>query len=175
MVLSVFFPSLMGVGIIASGAILLSDLVLKLLPNRGRRRSHRVAIGAYGVVAAAAAAAGQEVHRSQLLDRVPRRRAGYTLFAALSVSTAAAFASACIAAYRDELGLFHRSPWMIGIAIGSGVVLGALALLLGTLAALGARLPPPLAHLVATTSVGRLQIPKGSLPTIEHIRGGTVP
>ena len=82
MVLAVFFPSLMGVGIIASGAVLLSDLVLRLLPNRGMRRSRRVALGAYGVVAAAAAAAGRTVRRSELLDRVPRRRTVYGMLAA---------------------------------------------------------------------------------------------
>jgi hypothetical protein len=171
MVVAVFFPSLMGVGIIASGLIMLSDLVLRLLPNRGRRRSHRVALGAYGVVAAIAAAAGQPVQRSELLDRVPRRR---TTYAALAVAAAAAgtvIALSCTAAYRDASGLFHGSPWMLGIAIGVGAVLGAVAVLTVALAALGSRLPPPLARVVAGSGLGRLQIPVGAVPTVSRQRG----
>ncbi|RPI24765.1 MAG: hypothetical protein EHM57_02355 [Actinobacteria bacterium] len=175
MVLAVFFPSLMGVGIIASGAVLVSDALRRLFPNRGRRRRHRVAVGAYGVVALAAAAAGQDVQRSGLLDRVPRRRAAYALLAVSAAGTATLIAAACAAAYADPLGLFYRSPWMIGIGTGFGAALGVLALLLAVLSALGRRLPAPMARLVATTSLGRLQIPPEAVPTIERTRRGSEP
>ena len=39
----VFFPALMSAGILVSGVILLSDVVRRLMPNRGQRRRYRVA------------------------------------------------------------------------------------------------------------------------------------
>ncbi len=54
MIVAVFVPSLIGVGILVSGAILLSDLLRRYLPQGGLRRRHRVAMGAYHVVSEAA-------------------------------------------------------------------------------------------------------------------------
>ena len=52
--MAVFFPALMGIGILASGTLLLADLVRRLMPNRGHRRRYRIAVGTYGVIAATA-------------------------------------------------------------------------------------------------------------------------
>lgn len=168
MTVAVFFPSLMGVGIIASGMVLLSDLVMRALPNRGRRRSHRVALGAYGVVAAAAAAAGKPILRSHLLDRVPRRRAAYALGAVLAMAAGVAVAGACLAAHRDPIGVFHGSPWMTGIAVAAVAIAGLVTIPVTALAVLGDHLPRPLALLVTQTFLGRLQIPVEIVPTNER-------
>ena len=68
MILGVFVPSLMGAGILVSGAILLVDVLRRYLPQSGLHRRHRVAIGAFNVVAGAAAWAGREVAAGELLD-----------------------------------------------------------------------------------------------------------
>ena len=50
MTIGVFFPSLMGVGIIISGTLLVSDWLRKLFPKGSVRRKHNVVVGTYGAV-----------------------------------------------------------------------------------------------------------------------------
>jgi hypothetical protein len=63
------------------------------------------------------------------------------------------------AAYRDELGLFYASPWMVGLGTAWGIIFGALALLLLIAAVLAPRPPRPIRWLIATTVLGRFQVP----------------
>lgn len=159
MILGVFVPSLMGAGILVSGAILLVDVLRRYLPQSGLHRRHRVAIGAFNVVAGAAAWAGREVSAGELLDRAPRNRATYLAWATALASLAVAVPVAMAAAYRDELGLFYASPWMVGLGTAWGIIFGALALLLLILAVLSPRPPRPIRWLIATTVLGRFQVP----------------
>ena len=159
MTIAVFFPSLMGVGILVSGALLLSDLVRRYLPKRGIHRRHRVAMGTFGVVAGAATWVGKEVSAGELLDRAPRSRVTYSSWALASVAAALIIPIAAAAAYRDELGLFHASPWMIGLGTAGGVVFGLLTVLIATVAALAGKKRGPTAWLISRTALGRLQVP----------------
>jgi hypothetical protein len=157
-VLAVFFPSLMGLGILASGALLLTDLLHKLVPGRGLRRGHHVVTGAFGIVADAAAAAGRPLRRSDVLYREPRHPLAYVAVAAVACGIGLAVVAGCTAAYRDAAGVFHASPWMIGIAVAGGAIAGLLATLSLVLAVLRGHLWRPLARLVATTPMGRLRV-----------------
>lgn len=159
MILGVFVPSLVGAGILVSGAILLVDVLRRFLPQGGLHRRHRVAMGTFNVVAAAAAWAGREVSAAELLDRAPRRRTTYVAWATALASVAIAVPVAMAAAYRDELGLFYASPWMIGLGTAWGIIFGLLALLLLIVAALAPRPPRPIRWLIATTALGRFQVP----------------
>jgi len=117
-VLAVFFPSLMGVGILVSGALLLSDGIRHLLPNRGRHRRHRIVVGTYGVVLGAARAAGHRVPPPWYLERDYRRRSTYALATVVCAIAGSLAVRAGWAAYNDPLGLFYRSPWASGTGPG---------------------------------------------------------
>lgn len=159
MILGVFVPSLMGAGILVSGAILLVDVLRRYLPQSGLHRRHRVAMGTYNVVVAAAAWAGREVSAGELLDRAPRSRTAYVAWATAFASLAVAIPVAMAAAYRDELGLFYASPWMVGLGAAWGIIVGLLALFLLIIAVLARRPPRPIRWLIATTALGRFQVP----------------
>ena len=159
MIVGVFVPSLIGVGILVSGAVLLADVLRRYVPERGLRRRHNVAMGAYNVVNEVAAWAGREVSAGELLDRAPRRRITYAAFGAVCAIAAVVVPNAFLAAYWDELGLFHRSPWMIALSVvgAVGFALGAIVMIAtALLASTGFR---PVDWLVANTAVGRLQVP----------------
>lgn len=157
--LAVFFPSLMGVGILVSGALLLSDQVRRLLPQGGLHRRHRVAMGAFGVVSHAAAWAEQDIEAGELFDRVPRHPLTYGAWAMASVAAAVVVPVAAAAAHADEAGLFYRSPWMVGLGAATAIVFGLVALLVISTVALGQGRSGPFPWLVANTSLGRLQVP----------------
>lgn len=159
MIFAVFVPSLMGVGILASGAILLADLLRRHLPQRRLHRRHRVAMGTFRVVSAAAAWADRDVSPGELLERAPRHRATYLVWAVGCGAAAVILPKAALAAFRDELGLFYSSPWMIGWGAGAAVIFGLAAILLLIVAAVSTRPPRPVAWLVARTALGRLQVP----------------
>ena len=159
MILGVFVPSLMGAGILVSGAILLVDVLRRYLPQSGLHRRHRVAMGTYNVVAAAAAWAGRDVSAGDLLDRAPRSRTTYVALATACASLAVAVPLAMASAYHDELGVFHASPWMVGLGTAWGIVFGTLAIIL-LIVAVSARRPPRVIRwLIATTALGRFQVP----------------
>lgn len=159
MTLAVFFPALMGVGILVSGAVLLSDYVRRLLPSRGRHRLHHITVGAYGVVVSAAEAAGVAVTIPDLVARERRPRWVYAAASLGSLLAALLVITATMAAHGDVRGLFYRSAWMVAIAIGVGGALIVAAAVLAAIAVLYHRLPRPLAALVRRTPVGRLYIP----------------
>ncbi len=69
MTLAVFFPSLMGVGILVSGALLISDSIRRLFPQGSLRRKHNVVVGTYGAVADAVDAAGYHLAEPWFLGR----------------------------------------------------------------------------------------------------------
>jgi hypothetical protein len=155
MSLAVFFPSLMGIGILASGLLLIADLVRTWLPNRGHRRRRWVAIGTYGVVSAAASAAGLPVRPVDLMARAPRRRSVYVLMAVLALALAATSVVFCIVVYNDPENLLYHSIWMPGFAVAGGTIFGGFALLASILAWYTPRLPTPLGRLVRSTSLGK--------------------
>ena len=74
---AVFFPSLMGVGILISGALLISDWLRRLLPYGALRRRHNVIVGTYGAIADAVGAAGYHLKEPWFLKRGLRRRWSY--------------------------------------------------------------------------------------------------
>lgn len=166
MTLAVFFPSLMGFGILVSGALLVADFVHKTLPHRARRRRYRVAVGAHGVVASAAAAAGSALDPPSFLAREFRSRWAY-LGSALALGGGAYVAARSgFAAHADSHGVFYESPWAFGLGLGFGIGFGLLAA--GALVlAIGHRRLPRVAHrLVAATPVGRIRLPQRDAMTV---------
>lgn len=159
MTLAVFFPALMGVGILVSGAVLLSDYVRRLLPSRGRHRLHRITVGAYGVVASAAQAAGMAVTIPDLVSRERRPRWVYAAATLASLLAALLVVTSTMAAHADVRGVFYRSGWMVAVAVGVGGALIATAGVLAAITALYRRLPRPFAWIVRRSPVGRLYIP----------------
>lgn len=160
MVLAVFFPSLMGFGILVSGALLVSDAVQKLLPHEGRRRRRQVAVGAYGVVARAARAADRSLPEAGFLRRSLRPRLQYLGVALLSLGAIWLIVVAGVEAYDDVKGVFYSSPWIAGLTVGFAIVAGLVAVIALALALLHRRLPPGVAWVVERTVVGRLRIPE---------------
>lgn len=160
MTIAVFFPSLMGVGILVSGALLLSDLVRRFLPQRGIHRRHRVAMGTFGIVSGAASWVGKDVSAGELLDRAPRSRITYSSWTLACTAAALIIPIAAAAAYRDELGVFYTSPWMVGLGIAGAIVFGLAALFLASVTFLARRSGGPVAWLITRTALGRLQVPE---------------
>jgi hypothetical protein len=171
MILGVFFPSLMGFGILVSGALLLADVVNRLLPHRGRRRRHRIAVGAHGIVNRAASATGRGLVPPAFLIRQFRNRTAY-LAAALVLGVGGVFAFAAgLAAHADVRGVFYRSPWAFGLGVGFGIALGVLALGALVLAVGHRRLPRWVHQIVGHSPLGRLRIPpRGALTALDHQR-----
>ncbi len=159
MVLAVFFPSLMGFGILVSGALLVSDAVQKLLPHQGRRRRRRAAIGAYGLVAEAARAAGRSLPDAGFLRRSLRPRSQYLGVALLSLGAIWLIVVAGVEAYDDVKGVFYASPWIAGLTIGFAIAFSLVAVAALALAMLRRRLPRGVEWVVERTVVGRLRIP----------------
>lgn len=159
MILAVFFPSLMGFGILVSGALLLADVVNRMLPHRGRRRRHRVVAGAYGIVARAAGATGRSLASPAFLVREFRSRPSY-LAAAVLLSGAAVIAIVSgLAAHGDVRGVFYRSPWAFGLGVGFGSAFGVLAAVALVLAIGHRRLPRWVHWVVGNSLLGRLRVP----------------
>lgn len=157
--MAVFFPSLMGVGIIISGTLLVSDWLRKLFPKGHVRRQHNVVVGTYGAVGDAIEAAGYHLADPWFINRGLRRRttyaglmAGLTLCGVLSIWVGLRF-------YDDPLGLFYRSPWAIGIGYGVAAALFSLAVICLAIAITYRSLPRPLAYLVRETTLGRIVLP----------------
>ena len=155
----VFFPALMGIGILASGTLLLADLVRRLMPNRGRRRRYRIAVGTYGVIASTARAAGTSLEPPTFLTRRPRNRTTYLLGGIVAVGLGAAALAAGLAAYRDPLGVFYQSPWLIGLGIGVSTALFLVAVVALALAVARTRTPGPLNWIVEHSPYGRITVP----------------
>lgn len=168
--LGVFVPSLMGAGILVSGAVLLADVVKRFIPRHGRRRRHRVAMGAVNVVAATAAWAEREVSAGELLDRVPRSRITYSAWATACGAAAFVIPYATLEAYRDVLGPFRDNPWMIGIGIAGGIAFGLAAIGLVTIALVAPRPPRPIEWVITRTALGQYRVPDPLL--IEDPRKG---
>ncbi len=174
MTLSVFFPSLMGVGIIVSGVLLISDWLRRLFPQSQIRRRHNVAVGAFGAVTDALAAAGYRLVEPSFLHRGLRRRRTYVVIATAASLLGAGVIQSGLAFYNDPLGLFFHSPWAIGIGYGIGAAAGVLALLSAAIAVRYANSPAWLQRFVAETLFGRYVLPSGSaktraLSTVERI------
>jgi hypothetical protein len=158
--LGVFFPALMGIGILASGALLLADLVRRLMPNRGRRRRYRIAVGTYGVIALTARAADVYLEPPAFLTRRRRNRATYALAAAISIGLGIAALTSGLAAYRDSLGVFYQSPWAIGLGIGVATGMFLIAAVALALAAAADPGPRPLNWIVEHSPYGRITVPE---------------
>jgi hypothetical protein len=162
MIHAVFFPSLMGVGIIASGALLLSDWLRRLLPQGRIRRQHDVVVGAYGAVTDAVAAAGYRLVEPWFIRRGLRRRRTYLLLALTSGLLGTGSVRAGLAFYNDPRGLFFTSPWVIGIGYGVGAAAGLLALSCVGITVWYHHPSRVLRHLVEETPLGRYLLPSGT-------------
>ena len=159
MIFGVFVPSLIGVGILVSGAILLVDLLRRYLPQGGLRRRHDVAMGAFHVVEEAARWSGRTVSAGELLERAPRNRLTYMAWGTVCAVGAIAAPHAFIAAYHDELGLFDESVWMVVLSLAAAIGLGIAAVILFAVAVLASSSHGPIRWLVTNTVIGRLQVP----------------
>jgi len=159
MTLAVFFPSLMGVGILISAALLISDSLRRFLPHRALRRKHNVIVGTYGAVADAVGAAGHHLKEPWFLKRGLRNRWTYLGLSAVLVLLAASAVWAGDEFYNDPLGLFYRSPWAAGIGHGvaTALLVGALLLFIVGIAYRSA--PRFMMLLVTQTSLGRFILP----------------
>ena len=159
MTFAVFFPSLMGVGILISGVLLVSDWVRRLLPHRTLRRKHDVVVGTYGVISDAVGAAGYRLKEPWFLKRGLRNRTTYFGLALGLATLAAGSTWAGAEFYADPLGLFYESPWAVGIGYGVGAALLAAALVC-VVAGLAYRSPPrAVAWLISESPLGRLILP----------------
>lgn len=171
MIVGVFFPSLMGVGIIISGTLLVSDWLRKLFPKSNVRRKHNVVVGTYGAVGDAIEAAGYHLSEPWFINRGLRRRSTYVLTSLLA--TIAGLSSIWIGHrfFDDPLGLFYESPWAVGIGYGVGAALFLVALICLTIAVFYRSPPRPLAYLIRETSLGRIVLPTGKdhEAAIQHI------
>lgn len=162
MMVAVFFPSLMGVGIIISGALLVSDWIRRLLPQGQLRRQHDVVVGTYGAVRDAVDAAGYRLAEPWFLHRGLRRRRTYVIIALIAIAVGAGAVWGGLAFYHDAKGLFFHSPWPIGIGYGVGAAAALLALFCLTIAAWYRKPPRPIIWIVAETSLGRYVLPSRS-------------
>lgn len=159
MTFGVFFPSLMGVGILVSGALLISDWVSRLFPHSNMRRRHNVVVGTYGAINDAIEAAGYHVAEPWFLRRGLRNRLTYFALAVLSFSLATGSAAIGEELFEDQLGVFFKSPWAIGLGYGIGAALVLFALLCLIIGLGYSRLPRPLMRLVRETPLGRIVLP----------------
>lgn len=159
MTVAVFFPSLMGVGILVSGALLISDWVRRLFPQGSIRRKHNVVVGTYGAVADAIDAAGYHLEEPWFLGRGLRNRSTYLTSSA--VLWLAGVASMWVGRefFDDPLGLFYKSPWAIGIGYGVGAALMTVAAVCLFVAITYEATPRPVMYLVTETSLGRIILP----------------
>lgn len=126
--LHVFVPALMGVGMIVSGILVLADWLQKLLPSGRLRRRQQVSNGAKGVVVGIAEAAGYEIDGPDFRQREWRPRWNYLVSTFLFGLMGGAALAAGLLAFNDDAGLFYRNPWMVGLGVGAGSVLGLIAL-----------------------------------------------
>jgi hypothetical protein len=159
MTTAVFFPSLMGVGIIISGTLLVSDWLRRLFPKGSVRRKHNVVVGTYGAVGDAIDAAGYHLSEPWFINRGLRRRSTYAMAALLTCAGGALSIRAGHRFFDDELGLLYRSPWAIGIGYGVAASLLLVAVLCLVTAVVYDSLPRPLMYLVHQTSLGRIVLP----------------
>lgn len=155
----VFFPALMGAGILVSGVVLLSDVVRRLMPNRGQRRRYRVALGTYGVIARVALTAGVRMDPPEFLTRRLRARWVYVVTAVVSIAAGAAALWVGIDAFEDALGVFYRSPWAIGLGVGAFVAFLLVALMALTLSVTGSSRWPAVSWVVVHSPFGRISVP----------------
>ncbi len=159
MIVAVFFPSLMGVGILISGALLIADWMRKVLPNGRIRKQHNVVVGIYGSISDAIDAAGYRLEEPWFLRRDLRHRSTYFGWAAVLLLLGGASMWIGVQFFDDPKGLFYRSPWATGLGYG----IGAAAVLAGlTSAVLGVAyrsLPVPMRRLIEETSLGRIVLP----------------
>jgi hypothetical protein len=162
LIVAVFFPSLMGVGIIVSGALLVSDWIRRLLPHSSLHRQHDVVVGTYGAITDAIAAAGYRLAEPRFLHRELRRRRAYLGLAVVLVVGAVAAVRGGLAFYNDAKGVFFRNPWPVGIGYGVAGAALVLAVLLLVIAISYRRLPRALQPLVERTMLGRYVLPSGT-------------
>lgn len=126
--LNVFVPALMGVGMIVSGILVIADWVRKLIPNRGVRKRQEIVLGARGVVAGVAEAAGLAIESPDFAAREWRPRWAYVAAAFAAIGVGLIGLGAGLLAFNDDAGLFYRNPWMVGIGLFVASTMGLLAL-----------------------------------------------
>jgi len=159
--MAVFFPSLMGIGIIISGTLLISDWLRRLFPKGNLRRKHNVVVGTYGVVEDAVEAAGYHINEPWFINRWLRPRLTYLGTAAGCITLGSISIWAGRRLFNDPLGLFYRSPWATGIGYGVAAALFLVAVICLALT-LSYRSPPgALVYLVRETTLGRIVLPSG--------------
>lgn len=157
--LHVFVPALMGVGMIVSGILVITDWVQNLLPNGRVRRKQEIASGAKGVVTSVAQAAGHDVTGPEYHTREWRPRWAYAVTVVVFGAVGGGALLAGLLAFNDDAGLFYRNPWMVGLGVGTAGVLGLLALQLLFFALVHRRSFRAAHVLVETTWFGRLKMP----------------
>lgn len=158
--LAVFFPALMGAGILVSGVLLLWDVVRQLMPNQGQRRRYRNAVGTYGVVASTARTAGLTVDRPKFLTRRRRSTLTYLAIAAVSIGLAGISLSTGLDAYEDPLSVFAGSPWAVGIGVAAFVLLLLIAAVALVILAFGSSDIRVVRWIVEHSVFGHLTVPK---------------
>ncbi len=157
--LAVFMPALMGVGILVSGAVVFAGWARHLLPSGAVRRQHRIAMAAHGIAERVAATAGYTVETPRFPRRVARSRAAYLLAGAAIGGLAYVTVRSGVTAYFDDFGWLSGDPWILGLGVGIGALLGLLAFvaLLPTIVSLQST--RAVSILVEATWLGRLVPP----------------
>lgn len=159
MTLAVFFPSLMGVGILVSGALLVSDWMRRVLPHGRIRKQHNVVIGIYGSIADAVDAAGYRLEEPWFLRRGLRSRSIYFGVATVLLTLGMASMWIGVEFFNDQKGLFYRSPWATGLGYGIGGAALAGAALSLAIGVVYQALPGFMKRLVRETSLGKIILP----------------
>jgi hypothetical protein len=128
---AVFFPALMAVGILVSGAMIVGDWVSALLPSREARRRQVVTRRALALVRRIAATTGSEVVALPIAARVARARRFYLVVAVVCASLGALAVRYGEVLYQDPLGWLRDNPWTLALGYGFGgtlLVIGVITL-----------------------------------------------
>jgi hypothetical protein len=149
----------MGVGILISGALLISDWLRRLLPHGRLRRRHNVVVGTYGAIADAVDAAGYHLEEPWFLSRGLRNRWTYLGLASFLALLGAGSIWVGREFYADPLGLFFRSPWATGIGYGAGAALLLAATVYLSIGLVYRSLPDFITPIIESTSLGRFILP----------------
>jgi hypothetical protein len=159
-VLGVFLPALMGVGILVSGLVLIMEWARRLVPNAGVRRRIRVVRATHRVTAGIAETIGVNVGEVRFLHRVARSRWTYLAWGSVTAAVALFLVFLAMDTYDDAASLLYENPWMPGLAVVVGIVLGPLALLMLAPGLLYQKRPRTVEWIVRSTWLGRAEVPE---------------
>lgn len=171
---AVFFPALMAVGILVSGAVIVGDWIAALLPSREARRRQVVTRHALALVRRIAAATGAEMVTLPIAARVARARRFYLIVAVALVALGALAVRFGEALYRDPLGWLRNDPWTLALGYGFGATLLVLGVITVIPAAVTLQSGRVVRALVEHTWLGKPAFPPDDPRQLVRTKGGVL-